>query len=126
MIVSRRSFLEFNLKFTGGATSGISCLSSMGAACEINSPQTDLGGTQVEVIQNYNTQISVQYKRLPTTNQNLLAQTELYNNGAQLTNSAGAYLYGRDIYHPLHTGLLEPYISTLSYTTWYMPLTKLI
>ena len=66
--------------------------------CELfNNITTDIGGVQVESLQNYNTMIALQYSKLPSTNQTLLGETESFKKQTEMTKSAGAYTYGRDI-----------------------------
>lgn len=108
LLIPQRSYLKFNLRLTGGATttSG-SSLSSLGGASVFQSITTELGGVQVESLQNYNAMLATQYKRLPNTNQILLGETEMFGKQTELTKSANAYLYGRDVCHPLHIAILE-------------------
>ncbi len=76
-LVPQKSYLKFNLKLTGGATTAGNCLTTLGAASVINRVTTSVSGRTIEDLQNYGSYVSCLYKRTPATQQNILKQLEL-------------------------------------------------
>ena len=102
-----KSYLSFDLKLTGGASSAGNILTSLGASSVIQRFTSRLSGKQTDDITNYNAYSSVVKKRLNTTNQNFLKQTELYQNQDALSATTTQYANGYRVCLPLEGGVLQ-------------------
>ena len=107
-LVVQRSYLKYTLKLTGvtQATTA-SVTTKLGGASALRRVVTNVGGVQVEDIDNYNTYVSTIYKRLPTSQQNFLKQVEGYQNQDICCSTATLASNGRTVCHALRTSIME-------------------
>lgn len=106
-LVPQKSYLKFNLKLTGGATTAGNCITTLGAASVLQRVTTSVSGRNIEDTPDYPTYVSSLYKRATTTQQNALKELELYGNQTLLTVSANAYSNGYTVCHAIRNALFE-------------------